>query len=214
LTLWILPAKKQRAADCGKILLDVAKESADWFPPLKSALGGVGALIKHYEVSVNIWPPRTAHHRSQESEDVKEKIEELIPQLGRFRQGITTTPIDEDPEETDRRSELARYVHRSMTATATLNSCCSTFKQIDKSSQELLAKGSIVRFLDKGEDSKVVARLIEQLREAIVRYQVDHHYPWASNIVDRRAGITTASDVSSNYSPRSKATPCCLWNKC
>ena len=38
--------------DSGKILLDIAKESADWFPPLKSALGGVNALIKHYEVSV------------------------------------------------------------------------------------------------------------------------------------------------------------------
>ena len=35
-----------------KILLDVAKESSDWFPPLKSALGGVNALIKHYEVLV------------------------------------------------------------------------------------------------------------------------------------------------------------------
>ena len=35
-----------------KILLDVAKESSDWFPPLKSALGGVNALIKHYEVGV------------------------------------------------------------------------------------------------------------------------------------------------------------------
>ena len=46
------PAKIQRAADGAKILLDVAKESADWFPPLKSALGGVSALIKHYEVLV------------------------------------------------------------------------------------------------------------------------------------------------------------------
>jgi len=44
------PAKGQRAADVAKILLDVANESADWFPPLKSALGGVNALIKHYEV--------------------------------------------------------------------------------------------------------------------------------------------------------------------
>lgn len=33
-----------------KILLDIAKESADWFPPLKSALGGLTALIEHYEV--------------------------------------------------------------------------------------------------------------------------------------------------------------------
>ena len=40
----------QRAADGVKILLDVAKEASDVFPPLKSALGGVNALIKHYEV--------------------------------------------------------------------------------------------------------------------------------------------------------------------
>ena len=48
------PAKKQRVVDCVKILLDVAKESSDWFPPLKSALGGVYALINHYEVFVGI----------------------------------------------------------------------------------------------------------------------------------------------------------------
>ena len=35
-----------------KLLLDIAKDSSDWFPPLKAALGGVSALIKHYEVFV------------------------------------------------------------------------------------------------------------------------------------------------------------------
>ena len=45
-----LPAKKQRVVDGAKILLDVAKESSDWFPPLKAALGGVSALVKHHEV--------------------------------------------------------------------------------------------------------------------------------------------------------------------
>ena len=52
LIAWNPLAKKQRVADSVKILLDIAKESSDWFPPLKSALGGVSALIKHYEVSV------------------------------------------------------------------------------------------------------------------------------------------------------------------
>jgi len=47
-----LIAKRQRVVDAAKILLDVAKESSDWFPPLKSALGGVNALIKHCEVLV------------------------------------------------------------------------------------------------------------------------------------------------------------------
>jgi len=45
----------------------------------------------------------------QDSEDVKEKIEDLIPQLGRFKQNITTTTIDGDPEESERRRGLARY---------------------------------------------------------------------------------------------------------
>jgi hypothetical protein len=57
------PAKRQRVADGVKILLDIAKESSDWFPPLKSALGGVGALIKHYEVWVE-W--MTAAHNLHE----------------------------------------------------------------------------------------------------------------------------------------------------
>ena len=49
-----LPAKRQRVVDGAKILLDIAKESSDWFPPLKSALGGLCALIKHYEVLVEL----------------------------------------------------------------------------------------------------------------------------------------------------------------
>jgi len=55
-TTWGLLAKRQRVVDGAKILLDVAKESSDWFPPLKSALGGVNALIKHHGVWVK-WMP-------------------------------------------------------------------------------------------------------------------------------------------------------------
>jgi len=43
-------AKKQRLIDVSQTLLDIAKESADAFPPLKSCLGGISALIKHYDV--------------------------------------------------------------------------------------------------------------------------------------------------------------------
>jgi hypothetical protein len=48
----LFTAKRQRIGGGVNILLDVAKESADWFPPLKAALGGVNALIRHYEVWV------------------------------------------------------------------------------------------------------------------------------------------------------------------
>ena len=50
LTARLLLAKRQRVVDGVKILLDIAKESFDCFPPLKSALGFVNVLIKHYEV--------------------------------------------------------------------------------------------------------------------------------------------------------------------
>ena len=45
-----LQAKRQRVADGVKVFLDVAGASSDAFPPLKSALGFVNALIKHHEV--------------------------------------------------------------------------------------------------------------------------------------------------------------------
>ncbi|KAF9645039.1 hypothetical protein BDM02DRAFT_3120843, partial [Thelephora ganbajun] len=79
-------SKKQRVTDVAQILLDIAKESTNWFPPLESALGEVTALIKYYE----------------QFEDVKD----LKPQLDRFKQNITTATIDEDPEGTERRKEL------------------------------------------------------------------------------------------------------------
>ena len=47
----ISAAKKQRFIDATcKTLLDIANESSDVFPPLKSCLGGISALIKYYEV--------------------------------------------------------------------------------------------------------------------------------------------------------------------
>lgn len=52
LTTWKPSTKRKRIVDGTKILLDIMKESTDFFPPLKSALGRVNALIKHYEVSV------------------------------------------------------------------------------------------------------------------------------------------------------------------
>lgn len=55
-------AKKQRFVDAFKVLLDIAKESSDVFPPLKSCLGGISALIKHYEVCQCETMPDPANH--------------------------------------------------------------------------------------------------------------------------------------------------------
>ena len=53
-----------------------------------------------------------------------------------------------------------------------VNGYRSTLEEIEKRSQVLLAKGVAARFMDKEDDSKEVARLVERLREAIALYQV------------------------------------------
>ncbi|KAF9643341.1 hypothetical protein BDM02DRAFT_3151691, partial [Thelephora ganbajun] len=157
-------SKKQRVADITKILLDVAKESADWFPPLEPALGGVAALIKRYK----------------RFKDVKAKIKDLKPQLGRFKQNITTT-IEGDPEETERRKELT-----------------SAMEEIKERSRELLAKGTAAQLVD--EDSGEVARLVEQLREAITRYQISQQQA----TYDQIANFTSSLDTLLKKSPAVK----------
>ena len=61
---------------------------------------------------------------------------------------------------------------------------------IEKRLQGLQAKGAAVRFLDKGEDGKEVARVIQELQDAISHYQVSGYQGVASNTVDMRVQIS------------------------
>ncbi|KAF9649810.1 hypothetical protein BDM02DRAFT_1757335 [Thelephora ganbajun] len=151
-------SKKRRVADAAKILLDITKDSAGWFPPLKSALGGMTTLIERYE----------------QSEDVKDKIKDLKPQLDRFKESITTTPVDGDPEETGRRQELTRAL-----------------EEIGKQSQELLAKGTVTRFVDKEGDSREVAKLVERLQEAITHYQISQQQAIYNQVANLASSLGT-----------------------
>ena len=109
---------------------------------------------------------------SQKFKDVKDKIEGLGPQLDRLKLNITTTTIDGDPEETRRRTELTRCARRLSSLLALTNDAHSVLEEIEKRSQEMLAKGKATRFVDKAADSGEVVRLIERLQEAITHYQV------------------------------------------
>ena len=48
---------KSTAYESTKVVIDVVKESSDIFVPLKSAAGGLAAILKHYDV----WPIPVAH---------------------------------------------------------------------------------------------------------------------------------------------------------
>jgi len=127
--------------------------------------------------------------------------------LDRFKQNITTTTVDGDPEETGRRRGLTAYVHRLIIAPTSPDRRCSTFQKIEEISQKLLVKSIITRFTDKAEDSKIVARLIERLREAILCYQVGNHCAPALSIIDaKRVDIATTGNPSSNHSSHSRSS--------
>jgi hypothetical protein len=191
LTTRRLLVNRHRVADGAKILLDIAKESSDWFPPLKSVLGGVSALIKHYEVWVErMVVTHNLHERSQESEDVREKIEDLIPHLNRFKQTVNAVVSDGDQAEKERRSTLYKYARRLPTPRTLINGFRSALGEIERRSRGLLAKGTATRFVDKGADSGEVARLVERLREAITHYQVSENCFVASSTPHARGQIS------------------------
>jgi len=62
--------------------------------------------------------------------------------------------------------------------------------EIERRSQALLAKGGAARFVDKGDDSKEVVRLIERVQEAIGQYQVSEYSVVISGTVDTEEQIS------------------------
>ena len=90
------------------MLADIAKESTDAFPPLKSCLGGINALIKHYEVCASNNPSSPQTHPAQQYKDVKDKLDDLIPWLDKLQVTLAKVNPNDDRDEVERRSELAK----------------------------------------------------------------------------------------------------------
>ena len=215
LTTQRLPAKRQRFGSGAKILLDIAKESSDCFPFLKSALGFVNALIRHYEVLIELGGCHT-------------QLTYISPGLqGREGKGRGThSPVGEVQTEHCRDEERRRpsgdpaalrilQVRPSTTHyTIPVDLLPSALEEIEKRSHALLKKGGTARLVDKGEDSVEVTRLIERLREAITHYQVGENYVVASNTAHIRAGITATSHLQSNHQPHCKHLPPYLHTLC
>ena len=95
------------------MLLDIAAQSADAFPPLKSCLGGINALIKHYDVrSYQRVLPHPLTDIPQQSKDVEDELESLIPWLTKLNNSLTKGSADDTQEEAVRREQLLRFVPR------------------------------------------------------------------------------------------------------
>ena len=70
---------------------------------------------------------------------------------------------------------MTRYIRRLFVLSALVDGLFSTLAEIERRSQELLAKGTAAQFVDKARDSGEVAKLIERLREAVIHYQVSEN---------------------------------------
>ena len=64
-------------------------------------------------------------------------------------------------------------------------------------------KGKIARALDKSRDLGEVVKLVEELRRAILVYQVsiEHHTSWGGESLTRGTGVTTAIDIQPSRPP-------------
>ena len=72
----------------------------------------------------------------------------------------------------------------------------------------MLEKSAVSRFVDKGEDAKVVTKLIERLREAIVCYQVGALIVRGREaVLTGGVDISTTGDLQSNHSSHGRAAP-------
>ena len=174
------------------MLLDIAKESTDAFPPLKSCLGGINALIKHYEVrrcgrAFNF----TDDHKQQYS-DVKDKLDDLIPWVKKLLVSLAKANPNDDRDEVERRSELAKFVSRLESLVhSKLIRYDRSLEDIGTRSLALSEKGKVARILDKAQDTGEVVKLIEQLRRAILIYQVTIKYVQNWKLLTCWSDVTT-----------------------
>jgi len=103
---------------------------------------------------------------------VKDKLGDLIPWLQKLLQSLAKVDPDDDPEEVERRSQLARFISRLTHLAHTRLTPCRSLEDIGKRSLTLSEKSKVARALDKTQDLQEVVGLVEKLRQAVLIYQV------------------------------------------
>ena len=168
----ISATKKQRFLDATKTLLDIANEASNVFPPLKSCLGGLNALIKYYEVRLPPIARDLTDVSLQGCKDVEDNLRDLVLWLTKLKDNLATTSSDNNHEEAKRRNQLTRFPSISLSCyQLKLTACCRSLEGIQERSRRLLDKGKGARILDKRRDSGAIVKLVEELRQATLLYQ-------------------------------------------
>ena len=133
---------------------------------------------------------------------MKDKLDDLIPWLDKLLATFANANPTEDPDELKRRSELAKFVSplRPLFRLWLILGYRS-LGGIERRSLAMSEKGKIARVIDKSRDSGEVVKLVEDLRRAILVYQVGiRHHPGPGSLT-RGAGVATTIDIQSSRPP-------------
>ena len=159
-------------------------------------MGGINALIKHYDVYAH---QITSLYLADEF---------FTANTGRERQARRPSPLGDQIggqfDET-RRGRRLRGGGEARTAEKVcityLASChhglilCRSLDDIEKRSKALLGKRKVARVLDKTQDASAVTKLIDQLQKAILIYQVCAKISrFGAGLTRTMTGVPTAID--------------------
>ena len=103
---------------------------------------------------------------------MKDKLDDLIPWLEKLLDTLAKVNPDNDREEVDRRSQLAKCVSHLRPSSTQNRLSDRSLEDIGTRSLVLSEKGKVARVLDKSRDLQEVIGLVEKLRQAILVYQV------------------------------------------
>ena len=128
---------------------------------------------------------------------MKDKLNDLIPWLEKLQESLAKVSPDNDREEVERRSQLAKLVSHLAPLLRQRLTLYRSLEDIGMRSLALAGKGKLARALDKAQDSQEIIKLVEELRQAILVYQVstrdgDSHSRESST---RGTGVTTTVDI-------------------
>jgi len=126
---------------------------------------------------------------------VKDKLGDLIPWLEKLLQSLAKVNPDDNPEEVERRSQLARFISRLTYLAHIRLTLCRSLEDIGKRSLTLSEKSKVARVLDKTQDLQEVISLVEKLRQAVLIYQVSVRHRQNRRSFTRGTGVATTVDI-------------------
>ena len=157
-----------------------------WYQCVDQALRG--ELISNF-------PPILLTIIDQQYKDVQDKLSDLTPWLEKLLKTLAKVNPNDDSEEKERRSQLARFALGTAYLVQQKLTIYRSLEYIGKRSLALSGKGRVARVLDKTQDSQEVIGLVEKLRQAVLIYQVGSGHCQNRRPLTRGTGVATTVDI-------------------